>query len=100
MRRFVESSSVPERAAMVPALLRFPLIAHLNRLEEREYEHPLAVFHIHKIPFPREIAIADTSLETFFGGAFSDQFRVRRSAISALAVLHDARMLDQNLTQL
>ena len=99
MRRLMESSPVRERAAMVPTLLRFPIIANLNPIEEREYEHPFAVFHIQKMPFPGEIAIADTSLETFFDGASSDQPAVRRWAISALAILHDAGMLDPALTQ-
>ncbi len=99
VRRLIDVSPLRERVAMVPRLLQFPVLPDLDRIEEREYEHPFAVFRSPKTPFASEVDIAGISLEAFFAGATSDQPAVRRWAISALAVLHDMGLLEPALTQ-
>lgn len=99
VQRLIESSPVRERVAMVPKLLQFPIVADLDPIDEREYEHPLAVFPIPKTPLPCEVDISGISLEPFFQGASSDQPATRRWAISALAVLHGAGLLDPAVEQ-
>ena len=99
VRRLIEASSVHERVIMLPTLLRFPVLTGLNAIEEREYEHPLAAFRIPRRSFASEVAITDISLESFFDGASSDRPAVRRWAISSLAVLHDAGLLDPTRTR-
>ena len=99
VQRLIESSPIRERVAMVPKLLQFPIVADLDPIVEREYEHPLAVFRIPKATFPCKVDISDISLEPFLHGASSDQPATRRRAISVLAILHDAGLLEPAMEQ-
>ena len=94
VQRLIESSPVRERVAMIPKLLRFPIVVDPDPIDTWEYEHPLTVFPIAKTPLPCEVDISGISLEPFFHSASSDQPTTRRWAISALAILHRAGLLD------
>ena len=94
VRRLIEASPHQERVAMVPKLLRFPLLTDLNQIDEREYEHPLAVLPLPKGPLTSEVTIAGISLEAFFDGASSEKPAVRRWAVSTLGALHGAGLLE------
>ena len=94
--RLLEAVPVGERAGIVPTLLQFPILAELNRLEEREYLNPFDSLVLSKEMILDKITISDTELEVFFNGASSNKPKVRRWAISTLGTLQRAGLLDES----
>ena len=93
--RLLAAVPVAERIAIVPKLLQFPILTELNPLEEREYLNPFDILDLSKELILDEVTISDTELDVFFDGASSNRPAVRKWAISTLAALERAGLLDR-----
>ena len=95
VRRLLDSSPSSERVAMIPKLLKFPILTDLDVIERREYQNPFDFLDLSKDLKVNDAAVHDMRLDVFFNGASSDSPAARKWAVSTLGTLYQAGLLDQ-----
>ena len=92
-QRLLEALTVDEQVAMIPELLRFPILGDLGHLERLEFVNP---FNFVRIPEKRSndnAMVERETVETLLDVAGSKSASGRRWAVTTLGQMHDLGML-------
>ena len=92
-RRLLTAFSLNDRIAIVPTLLRFPILANLNGIEAREYTNPFYFIDPADNPVDEKPTITDEMVDVFFQKTSSDDPGARRWAVRTLGTLHHMELL-------
>ena len=99
VRRLLDSSPSSEHVAMIPKLLKFPILTDLDVIERREYPNPFDFLDLSKDSKVNDATVHDMRLDVFFNSASSDNSAVRKWAVSTLGTLYQSGLLDQAASQ-
>ena len=92
--RLLQAFTVPEQAAAIPRLLRFPILADLDDINKMEFLNPFSFLSSPQWSSVESPAIEDELLERFIAEASSEDLAARRWAITTLVTLHHWRLLE------
>ena len=92
-QRLLEALTVHEQAAMIPELLRFPILDDLGHLERREFVNPFNFVRIPENKSKDKAMVSHETLEMLLDVAASESASGRRWAVTTLGQMHDMGML-------
>ena len=88
-QRLLEALTVEEQAAMIPKLLRFPILDNLGPIEQIEFVNPFNFVQIPDDSSTTGRMIGHGTLETLLDIAASENASGRRWAVTTLGQMHD-----------
>ena len=94
--RLLQALTVQEQAAMIPKLLRFPILDDLGHLERREFVNPFNFVWIPETRWNHETTVEPETFEMLLEVAASERASGRRWAVTTLGRMHDMGMLNDS----
>ena len=91
--RLLQSLTVQEQTAMIPQLLRFPILDDLGHLERLEFVNPFNFVWIPEKKPKDNATIERETIESLLDVAASENVSGRRWAVTTLGQLHDIGLL-------
>ncbi len=95
-RRLLGALTVDEQAAIIPELLRFPILRDLSHFERLEFENPFKFVRIFEKRSNDNATIDRETIDTLLDAAGSGSASGRRWAVTTLGQVHDLGMLTES----
>ena len=92
-QRLLQALTVQEQMAMIPKLLRFPILDDLGHLERREFVNPFSFLRIPERRSKDNATIDRETVESLLDIAASESASGRRWAVTTLGQVHDMGLL-------
>lgn len=92
-QRLLQALTVQEQMAMIPKLLRFPILDDLGHLERLEFVNPFNFVRISEKRSKDNVTIERETVESLLDVAASESVSGRRWAITTLGQMHDMGLL-------
>ncbi len=91
--RLLEALTVQEQTAMIPKLLRFPILDDLGGLERLEFVNPVNFVRVSENRSKDNATIERETVESLLAVAASESVSGRRWAVTTLGQMHDMGLL-------
>ena len=92
--RLLDAVPAPERVALVPKLLEFPILTDLDPLTKQEFVNPFDFMELPRDLSVKEPEIAEEVLDLLFVEGLSDVASTRMWAVTTIGRLHDLELLN------